>query len=230
MRAASNGSPRERRDGDLVRSPQRAAIAGLAMLALAALLTAVVAADVVAPPFLQGIDDAWRRTVLAWPSIVERGGEVLEVIGAGVVMVPVRIAVAIWLLWRRRRWDLAAWLLGWAVADVLTAILKPGIGRERPTAIEPGSNPFTSFPSAHAKTAAQVAVGLVLVVTSPWRPRRIAYTVAVGWIVLMAVSRLVVDHHWFSDVVAGSLIGAGSALAVAAVVQRARDDRAARDS
>jgi undecaprenyl-diphosphatase len=75
-----------------------------------------------------------------------------------------------------------------------------------------------------------VAVGLVLVVTSPWRPRRIAYTVAVGWIVLMAVSRLVVDHHWFSDVVAGSLIGAGSALAVAAVVQRARDDRAARDS
>jgi len=230
MRAASsNGRPRERRDGDLVRSPHRAAIAALAMLAVAGLLTAVVAADVGAPPFLQGIDDALRRTVLGWPSIVERAGEVLETIGAGVVMVPLRIAVAIWLLWRRRRWDLAAWLLGWAVADVLTAILKPGIGRERPTATDPG-DPFTSFPSAHAKTAAQVAVGLVLVATSPWKPRRIAYTAAVAWIVLMAVSRIVVDHHWFSDVVAGALIGAGSALAVASAVQRASDDRAARDS
>jgi undecaprenyl-diphosphatase len=230
MRAApSNGRPRERRDGDLVRSPHRAAISGLAMFAVAASITAVVAADVVAPPFLQGIDDAWRRAALGWPSIVERAGEVLETIGAGVVMVPLRIAVAIWLLWRRRRWDLAAWVLGWALADVLTAILKPGIGRERPTATDPG-NPFTSFPSAHAKTAAQVAVGLVLVATSPWRPRRIAYTAAVAWIVLMAVSRLVVDHHWFSDVVAGSLIGAGAALAVAAAVQRARDDRATRDS
>ena len=229
MRAPPNGPLRERRDGDLVRSSHRAAIAGLAMLAVAGLLTAVVAVDAVAPPFLQGIDDAWRRAALGWPSFVERAGEVLETIGAGVVMVPVRIAVAIWLLWRRRRWDLAAWLLGWAVADVLTAILKPGIGRERPTATGP-DDPFTSFPSGHAKTAAQVAVSLVLVATSPWRPRRIAYTAAVAWIVVMAVSRIVVDHHWFSDVVAGSLIGAGSALAVASAVQRARDDRAARDS
>jgi len=199
------------------------------MLAVAALLTAAVAVDAVTPPFLQEIDDAWRRAALGRQSFVERAGEVLETIGSGLVMVPFRIAVAIWLLWRHRRWDLAAWLLGWVLADVLTAILKPGLGRERPTAIDPG-NPFTSFPSAHAKTAAQVSIGLVLVATNPWRPRRIAYAMAVAWIVLMAASRIVVDHHWFSDVVAGSLIGAGSALAVASAVQRARDDRAARDS
>jgi membrane-associated phospholipid phosphatase len=230
MRAAPpSGRPRERRDGDLVRSPHRAAIAGLAMFAVAALLTAVVAVDAVTPPFLQDVDDAWRRAALGWPSVVERAGEVLEAIGAGLVMVPFRIAVAIWLLWRRRRWDLAAWLLGWALADVLSAILKPGLGRERPIATDPG-NPFTSFPSAHAKTAAQVAVGLVLVATSPWRPRRLAWAAAITWIALMAVSRIAVDHHWFSDVAAGSLIGAGSALVVASAVQRARDDRPARDS
>lgn len=216
-----------RRDGDLVRSPRRAAIAGLVLLGVAAALTALVAIDPARPPGLQAVDDVWRRIAIAWPDAMRRAGEVLEAIGAGIVMVPLRLAVAAWLLWRRRPWDLVAWLAGWVLADVLTAILKPGVGRERPTAIDP-SNPFTSFPSAHAKTAAQVAVGLVLVITSPWRGRRLAWTLATVWIALMSFSRTAVDHHWCSDVVAGSAIGAGSALVMAVVVQRARDDRAAR--
>jgi undecaprenyl-diphosphatase len=133
--------------------------------------------------------------------------------------------VAAWLVVRRRRWDLAAWLLGWALADLLTAALKPGLARERPTATDP-ANPFTSFPSAHAKTAAQVAVGLVLVATSPWRPRRAWYGLAVVWIAAMALSRTVVDHHWLSDAVAGSLLGAGAAVLAAAIVRAVRDRRA----
>ena len=216
-----------RRDGDLVRSPRRAAIAGLALFGLAAVLTAVVAIDPPRPPALQAADDAWRRIALGWPDIVDRAGEILETLGAGIVMVPLRLGVAAWLLWRRRRWDLAAWLVGWVLADVLTSILKPGLARERPTAID-RSDPFTSFPSAHAKTAAQVAVGLVLILTTPWRSRRLAWTLAIAWIVMMSVSRTAVDHHWLSDVVAGPAIGAASALVVAAVVQRLRDERAAR--
>ncbi|HEU4355498.1 MAG TPA: phosphatase PAP2 family protein, partial [Actinomycetota bacterium] len=90
---------------------------------------------------------------------------------------------------------------------------KPWIGRVRPD----GSS-ATSFPSAHAKSAAQVAVGLALLVTASARRRSIAWALALAWIVAMAVSRTVLDEHWLSDVVAGSLLGAASALGAAWVV------------
>jgi membrane-associated phospholipid phosphatase len=223
--------PRERlrRDGDLVRDPRRSLAIAAGMLAAVAVLAIVVASDVDAPPLLQGLDDAWRRTALTWPGWTGSVGEAFERLGAGVVMVPLRIVIAIWLVVRRRRWDLAAWLLGWILADVLTAALKPGLARERPTAMNP-ENPFTSFPSAHAKTAAQVAIGLVLVASSPWRSRGGWYALAAVWIVLMATSRTVVDHHWLSDVVAGSLLGAGAALLAAGATQLVRDGRAGAET
>ncbi|HVF08198.1 MAG TPA: phosphatase PAP2 family protein, partial [Actinomycetota bacterium] len=198
--------------------PRRTALAAAAMLAAVAALTVVVASDTAAPPVLQQLDDAWRRRVLAWPSWTRSLGEWFEQVGAAAVMVPLRIAVAAWLLVRRRRWHLAAWLLGWLLADALTAVLKPGLARERPTPIDP-SDPFTAFPSAHAKTAAQVAIGLVLVATRPVRSRSGWFAIAVAWIVLMALSRTVVDHHWLSDVTAGSLLGAGGMLIAAAAIQ-----------
>ena len=220
---------RERRDGDLVRHPRRTATASIAMFLAAAMLTAIVASDVADPPFLQELDDAWRRVALAWPGWVRRLGDAFEQVGAGVVMVPLRVAVAVWLALRRRRWDLAAWLAGWALADALTFVLKPSLARARPTATDPG-NPFTSFPSAHAKTAAQVAIGLVLVLTSPWRPRLVPYALACSWIAMMALSRTVVDHHWLSDVVAGSLIGAGAATLPGAALRAIRDAREPKDA
>jgi undecaprenyl-diphosphatase len=133
-------------------------------------------------------------------------------------MVPLRIVVALWLIVRRRRFDLAVWLLAWVAADALTFALKPGIGRLRP-----GTTDASSFPSAHAKTAAQVAIGLVLVTTRPWRSRAVPWALAVTWIVAMALSRTILDEHWLSDVVAGTLLGAGCAVGVAALVQRRRD-------
>ena len=62
----------------------------------------------------------------------------------------------------------------------------------------------------------------MLVFTSPWRKRTAWWLVAVAWTVAMAVSRTVLDEHWLSDVVAGSLLGAGCAIGVAAVVQLRR--------
>jgi undecaprenyl-diphosphatase len=224
-RATKRSPTRPRLDGDLVRVPRLALAVSAAMLAGVVLLMVVVASDVASPPFLQGLDDEWRRRVLAWPSWTRRLGELFEVLGSGAAMVPVRIAVAAWLGYRRRRWDLAAWLLAWLVADLLTFALKPGLARARPTPTDPDAA-FTSFPSAHAKTAAQVAIGLVLIATSPWRHRRIGYALAMTWIVLMALSRTVVDHHWLSDVVAGSLLGAACAVGVAAATQWLRDSRA----
>jgi membrane-associated phospholipid phosphatase len=222
----SDGHVTVRDDGDLVRHPRRTTLVALAMLASVAALTIVVATDTATPPFLQSLDDAWRRRVLTWPGWTRRLGALFEQVGGAWIMVPLRIAVAAWLGFRRRRWDLAAWLLGWLIADALTAVLKPGVARERPTPIDP-ANPLTAFPSAHAKTAAQVATGLVLVMTSPFGRRRGWYAAAFAWIVLMALSRTVVDHHWLSDVIAGSLLGAGCMLLAAGIVQTAHIKRRA---
>lgn len=214
-----------RSDADLVRDPRSITFVAIALLATVAALTVVVAANTITPPFLQGLDDGWRRPVLSWPDWTRSLGDLFEQVGAGVVMVPLRIVVAAWLGVRGRRWDLAAWLLGWLMADLLTALLKPGLARERPTPIDP-DNPFTSFPSAHAKTAAQVAIGLVLVLTHPRGRRRWWYAIALAWAVLMSLSRTVLDHHWLSDVAAGSMLGAGCMLLVAATVQTVRARRA----
>ncbi len=194
-------------------------VAGV-MLAAVAALTVLVAADTAAPPLLGGIDRWWRNLVADAPGWMVWASRVLKVLGTGWVMVPLRIVIALWLLVRRRWHDLAAWLLAWALADLITFALKPGVGRLRPD----GSN-FHSFPSAHAKTAAQVAIALVLVATSPWRRRAIPYALASAWIVAMAISRTVLVEHWLSDVVAGALLGAACAVGVAAFVQLRRDAR-----
>jgi membrane-associated phospholipid phosphatase len=211
-----------RHDGDLLRHPRRALAGALVTLAILAILTLVVATT---PQVVDALDGRWRGWILGTAAPLRRLGLALESVGSAFVMVPLRLGVGAWLAWRRRWWDLTAWVAGWAVADLLTAIAKPSIGRLRPPGAE-GVDPLRSFPSAHAKSAAQVAVGLVLVVTDPRRSRGAAYAVAVVWIALMALSRTIVDDHWLSDVVAGGLLGAAVAVGAAACAQLARNRRA----
>ncbi|MGE5225975.1 MAG: phosphatase PAP2 family protein [Planctomycetaceae bacterium] len=209
-----------RRDGDLVRRPAAATVLGVGMLAVVALLAALVVGNRAAPPLLFRVDAWWRAVVQPAGATLHAFGRAMLVLGSGWVMVPFRLVVAAWLVWRRRWWDLAAWLGAWALADLLTLVLKPGVHRWRPDHLD-----RHSFPSAHAKTAAQVAIGLVLVATSPWRSRAWAWAIACGWIVAMGFSRTVLDQHWTSDVVAGALLGAGCAFLVAGLAQRTRDRR-----
>lgn len=212
---------RPRRDGDLLRDLRRGLlVAAICLLAFIA-LTVPMVVDRSAPPLLGAIDRWWRELVQPPSSWAESASEVLRFLGSGWVMVPLRLAVAAWLLVRRRWIDLAVWLLAWAAADLVTAVLKPSIARMRPDLSH-----ASSFPSAHAKTAAQVAIALVLVATSPWRSRALAWALAIAWIVAMGLSRTVLDEHFLSDVIAGSLLGAGCAVGVAGLAQRRRDRRA----
>src|SRR3990170_8762193 len=154
---------------DRIRSRRTAArsIVGVSVLGAGfAVLAVLVAFEPPDPPLLGGIDRAWRDIALHAPAWAEALSEWLKTLGAGLVMVPLRVGVGLWLLARRRYAALATWLLAWAVADVVTFGVKPGIGRLRPDGVS-----ASSFPSGHAKTAAQVAVGLAqLVAGSPPPP------------------------------------------------------------
>lgn len=146
----------------------------------------------------------------------------LNLLGSGIVTIPFRIAVALWLIARTRWRALAAWLLTWATAEVVLVAAKHFFHRGRP----PGALVDTvgfSFPSGHAVAGASIAVALVLVLLSPGPKRRRWEMGAAGFAFVMGMSRVYLLAHWFSDIVAGVLLGSGIALGCAAIVTEVLD-------
>jgi undecaprenyl-diphosphatase len=78
---------------------------------------------------------------------------------------------------------------------------------------------FVSFPSGHSTTAFAVATAISLLLPEKLRALRIlAYVFAL----LLAYSRLMVEAHYASDVVAGMLIGCWGAIAARNYLARAK--------
>ena len=145
----------------------------------------------------------------------------LSFIGGGIVTVPFRIAIAIYLLIRRRRRAFATWVITWTVAEVGLTLAKSWYMRARPPAPLVVTHD-ASFPSGHAVATASIAVALVLV-TMPYGARRRKWEFAAAAAAfVMDLSRVYLNAHWFSDVVAGTLLGAGVALGTAALVTEVR--------
>jgi undecaprenyl-diphosphatase len=146
----------------------------------------------------------------------------LNVIGGGAVTIPLRIGVAVWLAVRTRWRALSAWLLTWGCAEVLLTAAKSFFHRGRPPERVVAIVGY-SFPSGHAVAAAATAVALVLVLMPSGPRRRKWEVVAAGFAFVMAFSRVYLHAHWFSDVVAGVLLGCGVALGAAALATELRD-------
>lgn len=127
-------------------------------------------------------------------------------------LTPVILAGVLWLSWRRGR---GATLVGVGMAAVSTVwqiALKALVGRPRP---EPLLYPIwhgAGYPSGHALTA--VVLPLVLWRLAPdlgWSPRvrRSLAWAAAFWPLLVSVSRVYLNCHYLSDVVAGLALGWG---------------------
>ena len=141
----------------------------------------------------------------------------LSIVGGGLVTIPLRVAVATWLLYRRRFVALATFVVAWAASEALLTWLKLFFHRGRPPDPLVDTVGF-SFPSGHATAGAALAVVLVLVLLPPGPRRRSWEFGALAFSFVMALSRVYLAAHWFSDVVTGVLLGAGIALGAAALV------------
>jgi undecaprenyl-diphosphatase len=85
-----------------------------------------------------------------------------------------------------------------------------------------------SFPSGHSIAVAALAISLVIVLLAPGAERRVWEVRAGGFAFLMAMSRPYLRAHWLTDAVAGLLLGAATALVLAAGSDALRARRARR--
>jgi undecaprenyl-diphosphatase len=112
---------------------------------------------------------------------------------------------------------LAASALSLALAFTIYPSAKRALARTRPCDYAPALAQFPepldrySCPSGHAMTAAAYAVPLI----AAWpaiAPAAIALWAVIGW------SRIAVGHHYVSDVILGSILGASIAMPVVVLV------------
>ena len=183
------------------------------------------------------VDRAWSEAVQdlqapAWKQLALLCND----LGRGLWRALSLVAVGLVLLVARRWVALLAFAAAESIAPLLSALLKAAVDRPRPPGgmVQPVGS---SFPSGHATYGGATAVALVVLFTVPGPRRRLWWALAVLGIAVMAWSRTYLQVHWLSDVVAGSLLGAGVAAVVFGLAQvwvtqpdrsRARPEPAAR--
>jgi membrane-associated phospholipid phosphatase len=181
-------------------------------------------------PAIQHLDDRWLKLMLD-----VRGGQltaiakVFNVLGLIYVTLPVRLAVAGFLAWRRRWWHFAAFVSAMVVSEALIGTIKSLYDRPRPPVADALVHTTSaSFPSGHA-VAASVTVVAIVIALFPAGPRRFGWGVAAAiFSFVMALSRTYLAAHWLTDAVAGTLLGVAVAAGCALVIQEIWDVRTRR--
>ena len=110
-----------------------------------------------------------------------------------------------WLFWKRDTKAAWHWLAVYIATGLLTWVLKNTVHIARPVEFQTGF----SFPSAHTSMSLAVYGFLALMIARelPVPRRWIPYSAAGLIVALIAMSRLYLGVHWFSDVLAGFSLG-----------------------
>jgi undecaprenyl-diphosphatase len=141
--------------------------------------------------------------------------------GAGLFLVPITILLtAMFLAFNHRR---EALLLASAMACAGISIyaIKALVNRSRPDLWGAAWYSSSSFPSGHTLCTTVLATALVLCVARVWPAMRYsAVALAALWVVLVALSRLVLGAHWPSDVLAAAVLGVFIPLAISTLLDR----------
>lgn len=160
---------------------------------------------------------------LPWAAL--RAFSLLTHFGDRVVLVAIGVGMAVWLLWRRHTGLAMGWMLALGGNAILNPALKNLFARARPVhehglAFEESY----SFPSGHS-SGSMVVYGMLLYLALRLLPPRWhapAVMAAVAVILTTACSRIFLQVHFASDVVAGLLSGGTWLLVCVSSVEYAR--------
>lgn len=135
-------------------------------------------------------------------------------LGDPAVLLPAVAAIGIWLFWRQRYKAGFCWLLTIGLGFISGLLLKLETGIPRPEGLVYSSHKF-AFPSAHALTAtltfglAAVFIQQSISMLEPpaskyrWAP----WAVAIPLIFFIALSRVYLGMHWFTDIIGSLTLG-----------------------
>jgi undecaprenyl-diphosphatase len=200
-------------------------MAGVGALGVLALSTLLVVAGLLVTGVLETADrEGTVNRYLAnhRTSVGDDVSFVASGLAHGFVIVPLAVAAATWLVWRRR-WALLGLLAVGLLVEVTTYLIVAAVvGRDRPPVHRLEALPTDSFPSGHV--AASVVLYTLLAVilaasSASVTVQRLAIGAAVTIPVLVSLARIYRGVHYVSDVIAGLLLGLG-ALVVAFVAAR----------
>ena len=164
-------------------------------------------------------------TALLWyvrdntPAALVKFFALLTLTGAAIFLVPATAVICICLVVTRRRREAVLLAASMASAWALTYTLKTLVDRPRPELWSTAWYWGSSFPSGHSLSTATFATALALCSALAWpRSRYAALPLAVLWIGLMGLSRLVLGVHWPTDVLAAICLGVFIPLAISLLV------------
>lgn len=135
-------------------------------------------------------------------------------VGGPVGMTVLTVTVMVVLARAQRSWTPVVLVTAAAAGSLLMTVAgKPLVGRSRPD-LEDAVPPYeysASFPSGHSLNSFVIAgaVAYLLVVRQRSRPARVlTIAAAAAFSITMALSRVYLGHHWFTDVLVAQTLGA----------------------
>jgi undecaprenyl-diphosphatase len=136
----------------------------------------------------------------------------LTQLGDGWVVIPLAVLIGAFTTYRLRNWFVIPFLLAVMVGNqLITLVVKDLADRARPTLNPVAQTLGPSFPSGHSSTAASfyAAAALLIGCRRGHVARTILASLAVAIPVAVACTRVLLDVHWVSDVIAGLALGWG---------------------
>ena len=140
--------------------------------------------------------------------------------GSATVLVPLTIITCSALLLARRRVEASLVMASVTSAAGVVYVLKTVVGRSRPTLWQTEWYWGSSFPSGHTLVVTAFATAIVLCVNRivP-AARRFALLMALLWVMLIGLSRMVLGVHWPTDVLVAACIGAMLPLVINGILE-----------
>ena len=187
------------------------------LILLSAALMAIKVCEDVIDGETSGVDQA----ILVWlhshtSTSLAYAADIVTISGSWMTLLPLSVISVALLVALQRRQEalyLAATVIG---GELLSYVMKLAVGRARPALWEHDWYWGASFPSGHTLMTTCYAMAAAVCVSRLWPQSRLAaFAAAAIWVLLVAISRMVLGVHWPTDVAAAVCIG----VVIASVLQ-----------